>query len=140
MNRKTFFLGLLIAVSALVTGCATTPAPREKVVFQVSDSDPGKWGLALNNARNVQDSFGADKVDVEIVVYGPGIGMLKADAPISNRVGAAVKSGVQIVACENTMTAQNITRADMNPAISYVPAGVVQLMKRQREGWAYIRP
>ena len=140
MNRKTFFLGLLIAVSALVTGCATTPAPREKVVFQVSDSDPGKWGLALNNARNVQDSYGADKVDVEIVVYGPGIGMLKADAPISNRVGAAVKSGVQIVACENTMTAQKITKAEMNPAISYVPAGVVELMKRQREGWAYIRP
>lgn len=140
MNRKTFFLGLLIAVSALFTGCATTPAPREKVVFQVSDSDPGKWALALNNARNVQDSFGADKVDVEIVVYGPGIGMLKANAPISDRVGAAVKSGVQIVACENTMTAQNITRADMNPAIAYVPAGVVELMKRQREGWAYIRP
>lgn len=140
MQRKTFFLGLLIAVSALFTGCATAPAAKEKVVFQVSDNDPGKWNLALSNAKNVQDSFGADKVDVEIVVYGPGIGMLKANAPISDRVGTAAKSGVQIVACENTMTAQKLTKADMNPAIAYVPAGVVELMKRQNEGWAYIRP
>jgi uncharacterized protein len=44
------------------------------------------------------------------------------------------------VACENTMTALKLTPADMNPAISYVPAGVVEIMKRQSEGWAYVRP
>jgi intracellular sulfur oxidation DsrE/DsrF family protein len=140
MQRKTFFIGLLMAVSTLFTGYATAATAKEKVVFQVSDNDAGKWNLALNNAKNVQDSFGADKVEVEIVVYGPGIGMLKADAPISDRVGTSIKSGVQIVACENTMTALKLTKADMNPAISYVPAGVVELMKRQKEGWAYIRP
>ena len=140
MQRKSIFLGLLIAVSALFTGCAATTAPKEKVVFQVSDNDPGKWNLALNNARNVQDSFGADKVDVEIVVYGPGIGMLKAESTAADRVAAATKAGVQIVACENTMEAQKLTKADMNPAIGYVPGGVVELMMRQKQGWAYIRP
>ena len=140
MQCKTFFLGLLVAVSALFTGCATAPAPKEKVVIQVSDNDAGKWNLALNVAKNVQDSFGADKVDVEIVVYGPGIGMLKANAPTSDRVGAATQSGIQIVACENTMRALKLTKEEMHPAIAYVPAGVVELMNRQREGWAYIRP
>jgi len=38
------------------------------------------------------------------------------------------------------MTAQKIKKADMHDAISYVPAGVIQLMKRQQQGWAYIRP
>ncbi len=38
------------------------------------------------------------------------------------------------------MIALNLTEADMAPSISYVMAGVVQLMKRQSEGWAYIRP
>lgn len=88
----------MIAVSALSQAAPAAPAAKEKVVLQVSDNDAGKWNLALNNARNVQESFGADKVDVEIVVYGPGIGMLKADAPISDRVGTSIKSGVQIVA------------------------------------------
>jgi intracellular sulfur oxidation DsrE/DsrF family protein len=44
------------------------------------------------------------------------------------------------VACENTMKAQKLVYADMLPKIGYVPAGVVELMKKQREGYAYIRP
>ena len=29
-------------------------------MFQVSDNDPGKWNLALNNIRHVQDDLGAE--------------------------------------------------------------------------------
>lgn len=111
-----------------------------KAVFQVSDADPAKWNLALNNVRNVQDDLGAEATELEIVVYGPGIGMLKADSPVAARVATALKAGVKVVACENTMKAQKLTYADMLPAIGYVQAGVTELMKKQREGWAYIRP
>ena len=113
---------------------------KEKVVFQVSDGDAKKWNLALNNVKNVQDEFGKDKVAIEIVVYGPGIGMLKAESEVGNRVGDAVAAGVQVVACENTMKAQKLTKDDMLSTISYVPAGVVELMKKQHQGYAYIRP
>jgi len=37
-------------------------------------------------------------------------------------------------------TAQKLTRADMLANISDVPAGVVELMRKQQQGWAYIRP
>ena len=118
---------------------APLPA-KEKVIFQVSDADPAKWNLALNNAKNVQQMVGADKVDAEIVVYGPGIGMLKFDSSVASRVEEAQKSNVTIVACENTMKAMKLTKADMLPNTSYVPAGVVELMRKQNEGYAYIRP
>jgi len=144
MNRKAFIQASLLAfVATLATGAfaqAADAAPKAKVVFQVSDGDTAKWNLALNNAKNVQQELGADKVDIEIVAYGPGIGMLKADAPVGNRVTEATQSGMKIVACENTMKGQRLTKADMNAAIGYVPAGVVEIMKRQGEGWAYIRP
>lgn len=116
------------------------PGQKERVVFQVSDNDPGKWNLALNNANNVQSGLGKDKSEVEIVVYGPGIGMLKAASPAANRVNKAIKEGVKVVACENTMTNMKLTKADMNPNISYVPGGVMELMSLQKTGWAYIRP
>ena len=45
---------------------------RNRVVIQVSDADPAKWNLALNNARNMQTDLGAANVDIEIVAYGPG--------------------------------------------------------------------
>jgi len=137
-----------VAAAALLMACVFTVgasaqsavSAKPKVVFQVSDGDAAKWGLALNNANNVQQELGADKVEIEIVAYGPGIGMLKADATIANRVTDAVQSGVRIVACENTMKGQKLSKADMNAAVGYVPAGVVEIMKRQGEGWAYIRP
>jgi intracellular sulfur oxidation DsrE/DsrF family protein len=47
---------------------------------------------------------------------------------------------VRVFACENTMTNQKLVRADMLPRIAYVPSGVVQLMQRQQQGYAYIRP
>ena len=144
MNRKTFIqsavLALILSTTSLAALAQTAAPSKSKVVFQVSDADAGKWNLALNNAKNVQQELGADKVEIEIVAYGPGIGMLKADAPTNSRVLEATKSGIKVVACENTMTVQKLTKADMNPVISYVPAGVVELMRLHSEGWAYIRP
>lgn len=36
------------------------------------------------------------------------------------------------------MRRQKLVREDMLPNIGYVPAGLGQIIKRQREGWAYI--
>ncbi len=134
-------LAAAAAAVALSAGCAQTAPPlKHKALLQVSDNDAQKWNLALNNARNMQDDLNADAIDLEIVVYGPGIGMLKADSPVAKRVADALKAGVQVVACENTMRNQKLARADMLPGVGYVDAGVVEIMKKQQQGWAYIRP
>jgi len=99
-----------------------------------------KWNLALNNARNIQADLGAANVDIEIVAYGPGIGMLKLDSPVANRVDEANAAGVKVMACENTMKGQKLARSDMLGSVGYVNAGVVEIMQRQQQGWAYIRP
>lgn len=143
MIRKHFLQAAVLSMGALLLGgCATAPsaAAMNKVVFQVSDNDPAKWNLALNNAKNIQKDLGAGNVEVEIVAYGPGIGMLKAESVTSTRVNEATQAGVKVVACQNTMAAQKLSTADMNSSIGYVPAGVVEIMKRQQQGWAYIRP
>jgi intracellular sulfur oxidation DsrE/DsrF family protein len=127
------------------TGLASSAEPaagagKDRVVLQVSDADPGKWNLALNNARNLQADLGADKVEIEIVAYGPGIGMLKRDSAVGSRVDEALAAGVQVVACENTMRGQKLAKADMLAGVGYVGAGVVEIMRRQQQGWSYLRP
>jgi intracellular sulfur oxidation DsrE/DsrF family protein len=141
------YINILIAAVALSPSLASLnaaagdmSAAKEKLVIQVSDADTGKWNLALNNAKNVQQAFGADKVDIEIVTYGPGIGMLKMDSVIANRIDESKKAGIEIVACRNTMKNMNLTNDDMLPNTSYVPSGVVELINKQKEGYAYIRP
>jgi intracellular sulfur oxidation DsrE/DsrF family protein len=94
----------------------------------------------LNNARNLQAEFGAANVQIEIVAYGPGIGMLKHDSGVGKRVGDAVASGVRVAACENTMRGQKLAKADMLNGVGYVPAGVVEITQKQQHGWTYLRP
>lgn len=50
------------------------------------------------------------------------------------------KWNLALMACEKTMRNTKVQKADMHGGISYVPGGVIHIMKRQREGWAYIRP
>ena len=141
MDRRNFAAALLVATSALVLPAyAQQASTRGRVVMQVSDNDPAKWNLALNNAKNVQTDLGAANVDIEIVAYGPGINMLKADSIVGNRVDEALAAGVKVVACENTMRNQKLAKEDMLPKVAYVDAGVVELMQKQQQGWAYIRP
>ena len=129
-----------ISQAAETKAMSEASAKKDKVVLQVSDADPAKWNLALNNVKNFQAALGKDNVDVEIVVYGPGIGMLKLDSTVGNRVDDAVNNGAKIVACQNTMKGKKLTKDDMLPSIGYVPGGVIELMKKQQEGYAYIRP
>jgi intracellular sulfur oxidation DsrE/DsrF family protein len=147
MNRRHFLSAACVAGTAALfssftagTAIAQTASTKNRIVVQVSDADPAKWNLALNNARNLQADLGAANMEIEIVAYGPGIGMLKADSAVGNRIGEALASGVKVVACENTMRGQKLERADMLSAIGYVPAGVVEIMQRQQQGWAYLRP
>ena len=141
MNRRH----LLCAAAVLIAAIAVPPAVAQtfaenRVVIQVSDADAGKWNLALNNARNLQTDLGAKNVDIEIVAYGPGIGMLKADSVVGIRIGEALSAGVKVVACENTMRGQKLVKDDMLSGIGYVEAGVVEIMRRQQEHWTYLRP
>ena len=129
-----------LSATALHVQAQQAATQRARVVIQVSDSDQGKWNLALNNAKNIQTDLGAANVDIEIVTYGPGIDMLKLDSPVAGRIGEATTAGVKVIACENTMRGKKLTRTDMLNGIGYVPAGVVELMSRQQQGWAYIRP
>ena len=147
MNRRNLLASLasttaIALLAGLSTAAAQAPsaAPRSKVVIQVSDGETAKWNLALNNARNIQADLGAANVDIEIVAYGPGIGMLKLDSPVANRIDEASAAGVKILACENTMKSQKLARSDMLTGIGYVGAGVVEIMLRQQQGWSYLRP
>jgi intracellular sulfur oxidation DsrE/DsrF family protein len=134
-------LAMAAAGAAGATHAAeSAPAPSSyRVAFQVSDADPSKWNLTLNNVHNALAELGAAHVKAEVIVFGPGIGMLMASSELAARVAETVKAGVAVYACENTMRGQKLTREQMNPHIGYVPSGVAHLIRRQTEGYAYIR-
>ncbi|MBK8760289.1 MAG: DsrE family protein [Sulfuritalea sp.] len=130
-----------VALLALLPGLALAQAvalPNHRVVFQVNDEDSRKWNTVLANINNVQEELG--KVEVAVVVIGPALGMLKADALTANKVQDAMSAGVRFVACGNSMQAQKLEKDDMIDKIEYTRAGYAELMRLQQRGWAYLRP
>lgn len=145
MSRFSYLvlLAALAAVpyhAAIAQPVAAEHGTKTKVVLQVSDDDPKKWGLVLNNAKNIQKDLGEKNVEIEIVAFGPGIGMFKGDAEIATRVREAKADGIALAACENTMAAQHLKKEDMNASVGYVPSGVVEIIRKEKAGYAYLRP
>jgi len=134
------FVAGLAGCGAAIPALAAGETSMTHVVIQVTDSDPARWKMVLNNARNVQDALGKDKVTVEIVAYGPGLGMLKSDSKVAEEVNGLLDRNVKLVACGTTMKSMHLTEADLIGGVSVVPGGVVEIMKRQSEGWSYVRP
>ena len=141
------FLCLAFASSALAAD--TKP---HRVAIQVNQNDPQVMNLALNNVTNVIEYYRARKedVDVEIVAYGPGLHMLRADtSPVKDRVTriaedkASFPARIVFSACDNTR--QNMAKHEGHPIpivpqATIVPSGVVRLMQLQEQGWSYVRP
>lgn len=110
------------------------------VVVQVSDDSVATWNQALNVVKNIQAAYGNDKVDVELVVFGNGAGLLKFDSQLANRIDETMANGARVLMCQNTMKARKLTDADMHAGIGFVKSGVVEIIERQKQGWAVVRP
>lgn len=139
MLRRAF-VASLIGLVTVVSATAQAQVGKTGVVVQVSDDSEKNWNQALNVVRNIQAEYGKDRVDVELVVFGHGSDLLKFDSPLANRIDDTLASGAQVTMCENSMKARKLSRADMHAKISYVRAGVVEIIEKQRQGWTVIRP
>ncbi len=145
MFFKNFMkLAALAMVLAVATGSASLAVAAEKkahnLVFHVTDNDPAKWNQILNNANNVQQALGKDKVVIEVVANGPGLNMLKFDSEVANRMTDAAKNGVILAACGTTMKAMKVSEKDLHAGVKVVPAGIVEIMQKQEAGWSYVKP
>jgi intracellular sulfur oxidation DsrE/DsrF family protein len=121
----------------------------QRLVIQVDQNDPAVMNLALNNAENVIEYYNSrgEDVQVEIVTFGPGLHMLRADtSPVKDRIEQLKNHslpGVAFAACGNTQAKMEKSEGKpitIVPQATMVPSGVVRLAELQRQGWSYIRP
>jgi len=140
---------IVVMIFLLVAGSSAGAATNvHRLAIQVSENDPGKMNLALNNAANVSSYYSGlgQDVEVEIVAFGPGLNMLRADmSPVKARLKQFAEGmpNVKFDACNNTLQAmekQEGKKIDIVPEAHLVPSGVVRIMTLEEQGWSYIRP
>ena len=146
MKKLASILLLLIAATISYQSHAAEedkPFAEERIVLQISDPDPFKQTLVLNVASNLVKHYGPDKVDVEIVAFGPGLRLMFKDNVNSNRISGLSASGVKFAACKNTV--KNMTKVlghapELNANAVPVTAGVVRIITLQNQGFKLIKP
>ena len=116
---------------------------KNKIVIQVSTDDPRTQKMALNNAVNLQKLYGVDNIKIEIVAYGPGLGLLTDKSGQASRVTSLAMQNITFSACGNTMKAVEKNSGKMPvllEGVGEVTAGVARIMELQQMGYAYVRP
>ena len=149
-SRTSFLWVFVFVLAAFVTAVAQSvraaedkPFAEHKVVLQISDMDPSKQTLVLNVASNLLKAFGPDKVDIEIVAFGPGLRLMFADNVNAQRIEGLGDQGVRFSACSNTyrkMTKLLGHEPALHDKTTRVSAGVVRILELVDQGYVLIKP
>lgn len=138
-------IALVFALSAFQTANAADDKPfaEEKIVLQISDPNPFKQTLVLNVASNLIKHYGPDKVDIEIVAFGPGLRLLFQENVNKGRINGLTTNGVRFAACKNTI--RNMGKKLGHPPALHakatpVGAGVVQIVNLINKGYKLVKP
>jgi hypothetical protein len=135
---------------AFAASARAVDGKTHRIAIQVDQNDPQVMNMVLNNATHVIEYYRErhEDVDVEIVAYGPGLHMLRADSsPVQDRIkrlkDEVFPGKIQFSACNNTK--QGMEKAEGHaisivPEATIVPSGVVRLMELQEADWSYVRP
>src|SRR3954470_11917626 len=138
---RRFVTIILLSIGLASTGFAADDKKPHRLAIHVDQNDPQVMNLALNNATNVLEYYRAknEEVEIDIVTYGPGLHMLRADtSPVQDRLKRlkemAFPSKVQFSACNNTKQGMEKTEGKAISVVSdatIVPSGVVRIMELQ---------
>ncbi|KHL03619.1 hypothetical protein LK10_08465 [Sinomonas humi] len=107
--------------------------------MHLDDADPDTHRRVLRNVGNLLDALD-DGSPVELVVHGPAIAAVLAGADTAGALQDLLGRGIGVAACQNTMDREGIRAGDLARGVHTVASGIAQLVLRQRQGWAYVRP
>ena len=143
-------LAALALMSMAFASAGFAEGKPHRVAIHVGQNDPVVMNQALNNATNVIEYYRGrnEEVDVDIVTYGPGLHMLRADtSPVQDRIKRLkdmVFSGkIQFSACNYAKQDMEKDRRSRDLCCGRChrgSLGVVYLMELQEQGWSYVRP
>ncbi len=135
----TALFALLIFIPSLAF------AVDHKVVIQVSNNDPFSHTMAVNSAKNLKNKYGKDAVDVQIVVFGPGVTLLKSSTETATEIKELMtKHDVKVTVCEGTLKVIAKHNGGKMPniveGVAKVPEGSIHVVELQEQGYSYLRP
>jgi uncharacterized protein len=126
-----------LLVSALVISSAFVKA-QSKIVWEMASGDTAQQRILFKQIGNVLTA--APDTKIEIVFHGPSVyGLLKDSGYFKEQIISFHKKGVVMAVCNNALKNRNIKPERVIPEATIVPVAILELVKKQEEGWSYIK-
>jgi len=114
---------------------------KYRVVLHLDEGGKAKGDMVFRNIENLLNDLGEDNVQIELVTNGEGvIALFKSLNWHGDQVTQLAARGVRFVACAQSLRQLGIAQDALLDTVEMVPTGVGELVRKQAEEWAYIRP
>ena len=122
------------------TGAKATQK-RYHAIYQLDFNDPKRIEKTIRNIMNaLNDPRLQGKLQVELVAFSAGTDAYMKGGKFEDDLKALVERGVIVAQCNNTLKERKISRDQIYDFIGIVPSGNGELILRQAEGWAIVKP
>lgn len=155
MKRSILLLSSIILISVAIYGQTTNDvftknksfngAVSDKesysAIFQLDNGDPKiieKTFININNA--LKDERLKNRIHIELIAFSGGTDAYFKNSKYEDDLKGLVEKGVIVAQCNNTLLLRKISRDSIYSFIGIVPSGVGELILRQQQGWAIIKP
>lgn len=134
MNKTLFLLSLTLFSTA-----AIAQKQPYNIVFDITSSDTAVHARVIRWINLIVDADPAAKI--EVVFYGKSVPMVTQER---STVAAGIQSiladkKANFTVCEAAMKANGFVKSNLLPGINTVPDGLYELVKKQAEGYGYIK-
>ena len=109
----------------------------DKVVFHIHDEE--KALTAISNINNLINDPGEENVQIELLMNGTGVKIMMKEGEHRHRLEYLAEKGVDLKVCSNSLEGFKISEKELLDEAQSVPAGVTELVKKQDDGWSYIK-
>lgn len=113
-----------------------------RLLIHLDLPDKERVTRALGNIKNFLKEIPADEAAVCLVANSAGVPHFKKSeaGDYEEKIQDLADKGVRFLICNNTLSHMKIDRSELVAACEVVPAGIVELVRLQQEGFAYVKP
>lgn len=110
-----------------------------KVLFHTDENS--KIQLTLRNIKNLISDLGQENLNIEVVLNSEAISLMyKSNNTYRDDIKDLYSKKVSFSVCGNAMNTYGITKDRLLKEAVVVPSGIGQIIKKQGEGYLYIKP
>jgi hypothetical protein len=132
---KKGIVTLLMGIMALA---GFAQEKKLSVVWDLSSADTTVQAAVFRQVNNARAQV--PDLQVEVVFHGQAVFAVMNDSlQFASRVKLAKEKGVTLAVCNNSLKRLKIDPSKLMAETTVVPSAVVELIKKQAEGWSYLK-